>query len=315
MLLSAPVRCRPVLISAAATTLARPPGLADFVWPIPNPVPAKLPRPALVGWRRGPGNETITRRSRRPAVLLSARLLFYPKPPLPVQPAANPNAYKILVVDDDPDIVELLEYNLRKEGYTVASATDGYQALEIALEFSPDIVLLDVMMPHLDGIAACRQLREQPRFKDTYIIFLTARAEEFSEVAAFDAGADDFIAKPIKPRALLSRLAAYVRRDKEPQHVSDTIEINGLTIDRTGFAVYQDGRKITLPKKEFELLAFLAASPHKVFGREELLQNIWGSDVFVLARTVDVHVRKVREKVGDHHIQTIKGVGYKFNID
>ncbi|WP_051102988.1 response regulator transcription factor [Hymenobacter aerophilus] len=227
----------------------------------------------------------------------------------------NPNAYKILVVDDDPDIVELLEYNLRKEGYTVASAADGQQALALAPEFGPDIVLLDVMMPHLDGIAACRQLREQPRFKDTYIIFLTARAEEFSEVAAFDAGADDFIAKPIKPRALLSRLAAYVRRDKEPQPVSDTIEINGLTIDRTAFAVYQDGRKILLPKKEFELLAFLASSPHKVFGRDELLQNIWGSDVFVLARTVDVHVRKVREKVGDHHIQTIKGVGYKFNSD
>ncbi|SET79789.1 two-component system, OmpR family, alkaline phosphatase synthesis response regulator PhoP [Hymenobacter actinosclerus] len=318
MLLTAAARCRPVLMmTAPAAASGRPAGLADFVWPIPNPVPAKLPRPALVGWRRSAGNETITRRSRRPAVLLSARLLFYPKPPLPVQPAptANPNAYKILVVDDDPDIVELLEYNLRKEGYAVASAADGRQALDVAQQFGPDIVLLDVMMPKLDGIAACRQLRELPRFKDTYIIFLTARAEEFSEVAAFDAGADDFIAKPIKPRALLSRLAAYVRRDKEPQHVSDTIEINGLTIDRTGFAVYQDGRKITLPKKEFELLAFLAASPHKVFGREELLQNIWGNDVFVLARTVDVHVRKVREKVGDHHIQTIKGVGYKFNSD
>ena len=231
-------------------------------------------------------------------------------------PSTAPNAYKILVVDDDPDIVELLEYNLRKEGYDVASAPDGRKALEVAPDFGPDIILLDVMMPHLDGIAACRQLREQPRFKDTYIIFLTARAEEFSEVAAFEAGADDFIAKPIKPRALLSRLAAFVRRDKDPQQApSDTIEINGLTIDRTGFAVYQAGKKIILPKKEFELLAFLAASPHKVFGRDELLQNIWGNDVFVLARTVDVHVRKVREKVGDHHIQTIKGVGYKFNAD
>ncbi|SDY53658.1 two-component system, OmpR family, alkaline phosphatase synthesis response regulator PhoP [Hymenobacter psychrophilus] len=307
MLLPAPARYHPVPIPAAGTVPARPGALADFVWPIPQPLPQ--------GKRRSSGNETIIRRSGRPAVLLSARLLFYPKPPLPVQPATNPNAYKILVVDDDPDIVELLEYNLRKEGYVVASAADGRQALEVAPQFGPDIVLLDVMMPNLDGIAACRQLRELPKFKDTYIIFLTARAEEFSEVAAFDAGADDFIAKPIKPRALLSRLAAYVRRDKEPQHISDTIEINGLTIDRTGFAVYQDGRKITLPKKEFELLAFLAATPHKVFGRDELLQNIWGNDVFVLARTVDVHVRKVREKVGDHHIQTIKGVGYKFNID
>ncbi len=233
----------------------------------------------------------------------------------PVHSPVHSNAYKILVVDDDPDIVELLEYNLRKEGYEVASAPDGRKALAIAPQFSPDIILLDVMMPHLDGIAACRQLRAMPKFKDTYIIFLTARAEEFSEVAAFEAGADDFIAKPIKPRALLSRLAAFVRRDKDPQHQSETIEINGLTIDRTGFAVYQEGKKISLPKKEFELLAFLAAAPHKVFNRDELLQNIWGNDVFVLARTVDVHVRKVREKIGDHHIQTIKGVGYKFNLD
>jgi two-component system alkaline phosphatase synthesis response regulator PhoP len=233
------------------------------------------------------------------------------------QPAASSSiTYKILVVDDDPDIVELLEYNLRKEGYEVATAPDGRKALEVAQQFSPDIVLLDVMMPHLDGIAACRELRAMPRFKDTYILFLTARSEEFSEVAAFDAGADDYLSKPIKPRALMSRLAAVVRRDREPDApLSDVIDINGLRIDRTGFAVYQEGRKISLPKKEFELLAFLAASPHKVFGRDELLQNIWGNDVFVLARTVDVHVRKVREKVGEHHIQTIKGVGYKFNAD
>jgi two-component system, OmpR family, alkaline phosphatase synthesis response regulator PhoP len=230
--------------------------------------------------------------------------------------SAPAGPYKILVVDDDPDIVELLEYNLRKEGYEVATAPDGRKALEVAPQFGPDIILLDVMMPHLDGIAACRELRAMPRFKDTYILFLTARSEEFSEVAAFDAGADDYLSKPIKPRALMSRLAAVVRRDLEPTTpLSDVIDINGLRIDRTGFAVYQDGRKITLPKKEFELLAFLAASPHKVFGRDELLQNIWGNDVFVLARTVDVHVRKVREKVGEHHIQTIKGVGYKFNSD
>ncbi|RAK66871.1 response regulator transcription factor [Hymenobacter edaphi] len=230
--------------------------------------------------------------------------------------ASASTPYKILVVDDDPDIVELLEYNLRKEGYEVATAPDGRKALEVAPQFGPDIILLDVMMPHLDGIAACRELRAMPRFKDTYILFLTARSEEFSEVAAFDAGADDYLSKPIKPRALMSRLAAVVRRDLEPAGPqSDVIDINGLRIDRTGFAVYQDGRKITLPKKEFELLAFLAASPHKVFGRDELLQNIWGNDVFVLARTVDVHVRKVREKVGEHHIQTIKGVGYKFNAD
>lgn len=228
---------------------------------------------------------------------------------------AKSATYKILVVDDDPDIVELLEFNLKKEGYLTTSASDGRQALTVAQEFTPDIILLDVMMPHLDGIATCRLLREQPRLKDAYIMILTARSEEFSEVAAFDAGADDFIAKPIKPRALLSRLAAVVRRDQDPHAGVEAIDINGLRIDRTAFAVYQEGKKITLPKKEFELLAFLAAAPHKVFSRDELLQNIWGNDVFVLARTVDVHVRKVREKVGDHHIQTIKGVGYKFNAD
>lgn len=229
--------------------------------------------------------------------------------------SAKSAPYKILVVDDDPDIVELLEFNLKKEGYTTTSAGDGRRALAVAQDFAPDIILLDVMMPQLDGIATCRLLREQPRLKDAYIIVLTARSEEFSEVAAFEAGADDFIAKPIKPRALLSRLAAVVRRDQEPGTEVEAIDINGLRIDRTAFAVYQDGKKITLPKKEFELLAFLAATPHKVFSRDELLQNIWGNDVFVLARTVDVHVRKVREKVGDHHIQTIKGVGYKFNAD
>ncbi len=229
--------------------------------------------------------------------------------------SAKATPYKILVVDDDPDIVELLEFNLKKEGYLTTSASDGRQALTVAQEFTPDIILLDVMMPHLDGIATCRLLREQPRLKDAYIMILTARSEEFSEVAAFDAGADDFISKPIKPRALLSRLAAVVRRDQDPHANVEAIDINGLRIDRTAFAVYQEGKKITLPKKEFELLAFLAAAPHKVFSRDELLQNIWGNDVFVLARTVDVHVRKVREKVGDHHIQTIKGVGYKFNAD
>jgi len=228
---------------------------------------------------------------------------------------AKSATYKILVVDDDPDIAELLEFNLKKEGYITASAGDGRRALAVAQDFTPDIILLDVMMPHLDGIATCRLLREQPRLKDAYIMILTARSEEFSEVAAFDAGADDFIAKPIKPRALLSRLAAVVRRDQDPHAGVEAIDINGLRIDRTAFAVYQEGKKITLPKKEFELLAFLAAAPHKVFSRDELLQNIWGNDVFVLARTVDVHVRKVREKVGDHHIQTIKGVGYKFNAD
>ena len=221
-----------------------------------------------------------------------------------------------MVVDDDPDITELLQYNLTKEGYDVATAENGKEALETATAFNPDIILMDVMMPVMDGITACQQLRGKPEFRETYILFLTARAEEFSEIAAFDAGADDFITKPIKPRALLSRLAAYVRRDNQQggDH-HEVIEIGNLRIDRTSFSVFKGDEKIALPKKEFELLAFLAATPNKVFSREELLNNVWGTDVYVIARTVDVHIRKVREKIGEDHIKTIKGVGYKFNTD
>ena len=219
------------------------------------------------------------------------------------------------MVDDDPDIVELLHYNLTHEGYEVAAAENGKKAVEVALAFKPNVILMDVMMPVLDGIAACRQLREMNEFRQTHVIFLTARSEEFSEVAAFDAGADDFITKPIKPRALLSRLAAFARRDSQQEEQEKVIDIGDLRIDRTSFAVYKGEDKITLPKKEFELLAFLAATPNKVFSREELLNNVWGSDVYVIARTVDVHIRKVREKIGEDNIKTIKGVGYKFNTD
>ncbi len=229
-----------------------------------------------------------------------------------MQAASN---YKVLVVDDDPDIVELLQYNLTREGYDVSVADNGKKAIDIAQATKPDVILMDVMMPVLDGIAACRQLREMNEFRHTHIIFLTARAEEFSEVAAFEAGADDFITKPIKPRALLSRLAAFMRRDAQQEDQEQVIEIGGLRIDRNSFAVYKGDKKITLPKKEFELLSFLAATPNKVFSREELLNNIWGNDVYVIARTVDVHIRKVREKIGEENIKTIKGVGYKFNTD
>ncbi len=241
--------------------------------------------------------------------------------PCPLPNALNQNAmqtpvkYKILIVDDDPDIVELLQYNLEKEGYEVAHALNGQQALLVARKFKPEIILLDVMMPVMDGITACRHFREDPKFKDTHILFLTARSEEFSEVAAFEAGADDFIVKPIKPRALISRLAAFVRRDNQIPEQTQVIEIGDLKIDRTGFIVQKGDQKINLPKKEFELLAFLAATPDKVFSRDELLNNVWGNDVFVIARTVDVHIRKVREKIGEDHIKTIKGVGYKFNTD
>jgi two-component system, OmpR family, alkaline phosphatase synthesis response regulator PhoP len=229
-----------------------------------------------------------------------------------VQTATN---YKVLVVDDDPDIVEMLHYNLKREGYDVSEAENGRKSIEVAQAVKPDIILMDVMMPVMDGITACRQLREMEEFRNTHVIFLTARSEEFSEVAAFEAGGDDFITKPIKPRALLSRLAAFTRRDSLQEEESKVIEAGDLRIDRTSFAVYKGDAKITLPKKEFELLSFLAATPNKVYTREELLNNIWGNDVYVIPRTVDVHIRKVREKIGEENIKTIKGVGYKFNND
>lgn len=219
---------------------------------------------------------------------------------------------KVLVVDDEPDIVEILTYNLEKEGYEVASAFDGVKAVKIAAAFNPQVILLDIMMPRQDGVETCRQLREIPDLKNSFILFLTARSEEYSEVAAFDVGADDYITKPIKPRALMSRIAAFFRRESQKDHDHSQIRIKDLTIDRTSYTVDKDGKTITLPKKEFELLYFLAKTPNTVLGREELLQNIWGSDVYVLARTVDVHIRKIREKIGDEYITTVKGVGYKF---
>jgi two-component system, OmpR family, alkaline phosphatase synthesis response regulator PhoP len=222
-------------------------------------------------------------------------------------------AHKVLVVDDDESIVELLRYNLEKNDYDVRTALDGMKALEIAKKFTPGLVLLDIMMPVMDGVETCRQLRLMPELEKTFIIFLTARAEEYSEVAAFDVGADDYITKPIKPRALMSRINALFRRDMKKAPASAIITIGDLVIDRTSYTIKLDNREINLPKKEFELLYFLAQNPNKVFSREDLLQNIWGSDVYVLARTVDVHIRKVREKIGDDYIKTVKGVGYKFN--
>lgn len=222
---------------------------------------------------------------------------------------------KVLVVDDEEPILELLRYNLEKNGYEVKTATDGFEALEIAGKFTPDVVLLDVMMPRMDGVETCRRLRENPALQKTFIVFLTARSEEYSEIAAFDVGADDYITKPIKPRALMSRINALFRRDSKKNSPSDVISARHLTIDRGSYTVKINGREISLPKKEFELLYFLAQNPNKVFSREDLLQNIWGADVYVLARTVDVHIRKVREKIGDDFITTIKGVGYKFSLN
>ncbi|MEM1138013.1 MAG: response regulator transcription factor [Bacteroidota bacterium] len=223
--------------------------------------------------------------------------------------------YKILVVDDEPDIVEILKYNLEKEGFDAKTASDGKKALEIAKKFHPELILLDIMMPVMDGVETCRQLREIPELSNVFIIFLTARAEEYSEVAAFDVGADDYITKPIKPRALMSRINAHFRREnKKSSKDTEIIKIGKFTIDKSSYTLLIDTKQVTLPKKEFELLYFLAETPNKVYGRDELLANIWGSDVYVLARTVDVHIRRVREKIGSEFIKTVKGVGYKFEL-
>jgi two-component system, OmpR family, alkaline phosphatase synthesis response regulator PhoP len=224
-------------------------------------------------------------------------------------------APKVLVVDDDSDIVELLEYNLTREGYNVQTASNGKKAIETAKTFLPDLILLDIMMPQLDGIETGRILRQNPDIKNTYILFLTARSEEYSEVAAFDVGADDYITKPIKPRALMSRINALFRREAQKAESGDTIEILDLSINRKNYTVTQVDKSIVLPKKEFELLFFLAQTPNKVFSRDELLQKIWGADIYVLERTVDVHIRKLREKLGDRYIRTLKGVGYMFSSD
>lgn len=226
---------------------------------------------------------------------------------------ANKHNPKVLVVDDDPDILELLKYNLKKEGYDVEIASDGHKAIHLAKSFSPELILLDIMMPQQDGVETCRLIREIPEMADTHIIFLTARAEEYSEVAAFEAGADDYITKPIKPRALMSRISALFRKDSKNK-TKPQVVVGNLTIDRSSYTVSVSGKQFSLPKKEFELLYFLAQNPNKVFSRDELLQNIWGTDVYVLARTVDVHIRKVREKIGDGFISTVKGVGYKFKV-
>lgn len=228
---------------------------------------------------------------------------------------ADKPSHKVLVVDDEEPILELLKYNLEKGGYDVKTASDGFIAVEKAKKFIPDLVLLDIMMPKMDGVETCRLLRAIPELQNTFIVFLTARSEEYSEVAAFDVGADDYITKPIKPRALMSRIAALFRRESKKKGSSNQIKMGDLTIDRTSYTVKIKDKEISLPKKEFELLFFLAQNPNKVFSRDELLQNIWGTEVYVLARTVDVHIRKVREKIGDDYITTVKGVGYKFHLN
>ena len=220
--------------------------------------------------------------------------------------------FKILAIDDEKDILLLLKYNLESEGYIVKTASSGKEGLDIASEYNPDLILIDIMMPEIDGIETCRKLREIEKFQSTFILFLTARVEEYSEVAAFDAGGDDYITKPIKPRALLSRINSFYKRKSSVDNSKNVIEIENLSIDKDSYVVKVDGNEVFFPKKEFELLHFLATNPKKVFSRESLLRNIWGADVHVVARTVDVHIRKIREKLGQDFISTIKGVGYKF---
>jgi two-component system alkaline phosphatase synthesis response regulator PhoP len=220
---------------------------------------------------------------------------------------------KILIVDDEPDILELIEYNLKKEGYQVYTARNGQEAVSEAKKVLPDLIVLDIMMPKMDGIEACRIMRTMPEFKNTFMVFLTARSEEYSEIAGFNVGADDYIAKPIKPRALVSRINAILRRNAPAEEVTDNkLEIGDLVIDREAYLVFQKGEKVVLAKKEFELLYLLASKPGKVYTREVILKNIWEDSVVVTNRTIDVHIRKLREKLGDDIVATVKGVGYKF---
>ncbi|WP_140938632.1 response regulator transcription factor [Sphingobacterium lumbrici] len=224
---------------------------------------------------------------------------------------------KILVVDDEKDILDLISYNLEREGYQVYTAANGRLAIERAKEVNPDLIILDVMMPVMDGIEACRIMRSLPEFKHTFMVFLTARSEEYSEIAGFHVGADDYIAKPIKPRALMSRINAILRRNaSEPvEEETDKLEIMDLIIDRDSFLVYRADEKIVLAKKEFELLYLLASKPNKVYTREQILKAIWEDSVVVTNRTIDVHIRKLREKIGENYVSTVKGVGYKFELN
>ncbi len=225
---------------------------------------------------------------------------------------------KILLVDDEPDILEFMEYNLKKENYLISKAGNGKEAIEKAKKEHPDLIILDIMMPEMDGIEACRALREIPEFKKTLIAFLTARNEDYSQIAGFDVGADDYITKPIKPRVLISRINALFRRydpeNGKQQEKGNVMYIADLKIDRDQYLVFKGDEKIELPKKEFELLTLLATKPGKVFTRDEILEKVWGNDVVVGDRTIDVHIRKLREKFGDELIKTVKGIGYKFDF-
>lgn len=224
--------------------------------------------------------------------------------------------YKILLVDDEPDILEIMEYNLKKENYEVHKAMNGKDAIAKATSVKPDLIILDIMMPEQDGIETCRQLREKEEFKQTLIAFLTARNEDYSQVAGFEVGADDYITKPIKPRVLVSRINALFRRygNTGAAKSENVIKIGDLMIDRDQYMIYKGSNKIILPRKEFELISLLASKPGKVFTRDEILKRVWGDDIIVGDRTIDVHIRKLREKLGEETIKTVKGIGYKFDF-
>ncbi len=228
----------------------------------------------------------------------------------------NNKDFKILLVDDEPDILEFLSYNINKEGFEVHTAQNGKEAIEKAKKVNPHLILLDVMMPEMDGIETCDALRQDKKLQDTIIAFLTARGEDYSQIAGFDAGADDYITKPVKPKVLVSRIKALLKRFKSAndEEIEDNrlIKQANLIIDRERYIVIKDEEELSLPKKEFELLVLLISKPDRVFTRDEIFSSVWGDNIIVGDRTIDVHIRKLREKIGEDHIKTIKGVGYKF---
>lgn len=221
---------------------------------------------------------------------------------------------KILLVDDEKDILEIVGYNLSQEGYQISTASNGREAIAKAKKELPQLIILDVMMPEMDGIEACENIRKIPELQDTIITFLTARSEDYSQVAGFDAGADDYIAKPIKPKVLVSKVKALLRRLKDDSKTSSTLTVGNIEINREEYKIINNGKEIILPRKEFELFYLLATKPGKVFTREEILDKVWGNEVVVGGRTIDVHIRKLREKMGDDFFKTIKGVGYKIEF-